>query len=97
MTRKKCNYDLLNIKLKKHEESIVLYLNTIANHKIWKFSRKMQFEDWSFNIKEIVSSFIKTIESRKRVEDLNKIRHCQKIEAIHGLSDAAKWAILTFK
>ena len=97
ISRKKCNHDLVNIKLKKHEEVIVMYLNTIANHKIWKFSRKIQFEKWVFDIKEFVSSFIKTIESRRMVEDLNKIKHCQRIKAISALCTAAKSASLSIR
>ena len=96
-SRRVCDYDLVNRKLKKDEEAIVLYLNTITNHKIWKYSRKIQFEEWVFNMKEFVSSLIKTIESRKRVEELDKIKHCQKIKDIDALSTATKWASLSVR
>ena len=91
-SREKCDYDLVNAKLRKNEEVVVLYLNTIANHKIWKFSRKIQFENWRFNLKDFIRSLKKTIDSRKQVEDLNRLKHCQRIEAIHALSNAAKLA-----
>ena len=95
--REKCDYDLVNAKLQKHEEVVVLYLNTITNHKIWKFSRKIQFEKWELNIKEFIFSLIKTIDSRKQIEGLNRLKHCQKIEAINALSDAAKLARLSVR
>lgn len=68
------------------------YVNTVANHKIWKISREIQFGECVFSVRKVITSIIKTFEARRRVEESNWLRHCKKIEKINILIDAAKIA-----
>ena len=85
-----CNYDLIGSRIKKDEEILVIYLNTIVNHKIWKFSMKIQYEEFSFDQTKFFSSLIKTIEGRKNIESSDRMKQCQKIIGLDRLSIAVK-------
>ena len=90
--RKMCAYDLLNTNLKEDEKVLVIYLNTITNHKIWQFSMKIQYEGYIFDLRKFISSLVKTIDGRKKVESSGRIKHCQKIDKIEMLSRVVKIA-----
>ena len=92
-SRKVCNYNLIGSRIKKSEEVLVIYLNTIANHKIWKFSMKIQYENFVFDHKQFFKSLIKTIEGRKNMELSDRMRHSQKITRLDDLSVAVKQVV----
>ena len=94
-SRRVCNFNLIGSRIKKSEEIIVIYLNTIANHKIWKFSMKIQYENFVFHHKEFFKSLIKTIEGRKKMELSDRMRHSQKICRLDDLSTAVKQVVFT--
>ena len=83
-------YDyMLMGKIIKSEEIPVVYLNTLVNHKIWIVSRKIQFEKVDFDFGVFKTSIIRSLEARKRIENTGRIKHCQKIECIEKLCEAA--------
>ena len=89
-SRKMCDYNLLGSKFKKNEENLVIYLNTITNHKIWKFNMKIQHEEFDYDNKMLFKSLIRTIEGRKKMETSDRMKHAQKIPRLDDLSMAAK-------
>ena len=89
-SRKVCNYSLVGSKLKKNEENLVIYLNTITNHKIWKFNMKIQYEKIDFDTKLFFKSLISTIEGRRKMETSDRMKQAQKIPRLEDLSTATK-------
>ena len=89
-SRKWCSYDLTRSQIKKDEEVLVIYLNTIVNYKIWKFNMKIQYEGFVFTPTKFISSLVKTIEGRKLMESSGRMKQCQKIAGIDKLSIAVK-------
>ena len=94
-SRKWGKYDLKSSQIKKDEEVLVIYLNTIVNYKIWKFSMKIQYEGFIFTPKKFFNSLVKTIEGRKLMELSDRMKRCQKIPEIDRLSIAVKNAYAT--
>ena len=90
-----CNYDLIGSQIKKEEEVLVIYLNSIVNHKIWKFNMGIQYDECIFTQKKFFSSLVKTIDGRKRMEQSDRMKQCQKIVGIDKLSDAVNHACTT--
>ena len=94
-SREVCNYDLKGSRIKKDEEALVIYLNSIVNYKVWKFNMDIQYDGFVFTPKKFFSSLVKTIESRKIMELSERMKHCQKIVGIDKLSDAVRHACTT--
>ena len=77
----------------KGEELPVIYLNSLVNYKIWNVSRKIQNEKCIFDLKTFKTSIMKSLRARKSVENNDRVKHCQKIDCIEELCQAAMLAI----
>ena len=80
-------------KIAKVEEMPIVYLNSIVNQKVWHVSRKIQNENCKFDLAVFKSSIVRSLCSRKAVENSDRMRHCQKIGCIDQLCEAAKTAV----
>ena len=68
----------------------MIYLNTVANYKIWKLNLKIQHENFEFNHKKYFQSRIRTIEGRRKMQDIDYMKHSKKVSDIDALASAVK-------
>ena len=61
-------FEVMHIKCGRNDVKIVLYLTTIVNYHLWKARNKCVHEQYVFNCADIVSSLIKSIAARKRLQ-----------------------------
>ena len=94
--RKSSNFDLISSKIEKNEEKLIIYINSITNYKIWKFSMKIQYEKEVFKEKEFVKSLMKTIGGRKNIELSDNLKQCKKVAEISLLDMTIKQAFRNF-
>ena len=84
------NYHLRGISIKKSEEILVMYLNSIVNYKILKFNLKIQYEDFIFEKKKFITSLIKTLEFRRKIQESERVRYNQKLDNLETIISSVK-------
>ena len=87
--RKSCDFSLVTNTVDLTDRNYILYLNTVVNHNIWRYSKKIQHEHVQFDNLQIIKNVVKTLFARKRMEE--KLKQCSKIDNMENLCTAANF------
>ena len=87
--REMYNYDMINTRFDLTGRNYLLYLNSIVNHNIWRYSKKIQYEKVVFNDYQLIKNVVKTLFARKRMDD--RLKQCSKIDNLENLCTAANF------
>ena len=81
---KMCHFDLVNNKYQKKYEKLILYVNTIVNHNIWKTRNKIFHENEKFDIYKLISKISASLSARRAIENTeNRLTASKKVEFLH--------------
>ena len=78
---KMCRYDLVGSKYQRHFEKLILYVNSMVNHNIWKMRNKIFHENQSFDIQCLINKVAASLCARKNIEKAeNRLTICKKVD-----------------
>ena len=78
---KKCHFDMVNGKYQKVYENLILYVNSVINHNIWKMRNTIFHEDKSFNIVRLLSKISDSLRGRRNIEKIeDRLTSCKKVD-----------------
>ena len=81
---KMCNFSFVESKIQKSHENIILYINSIVNHNIWKMRNDIFHEGETFELEKLMNKIIATCRSRKNFENVEeRLTSCRKIEFLN--------------
>ena len=81
---RKCNFDLVNSKVQKGYEDIILYVNTTVNHNIWKMRNKIFHENEKFDLLRLINKISASLCARKSFEKVeNRLTTCKKVDFLN--------------
>ena len=63
--REMYDFDLVNTRGSVADTKLILYLNTIVNHNIWRYRNKIQHEGKHFEVLELIQNVVKSLYGRK--------------------------------
>ena len=87
--REMYNYDMINTRFDLTGKNYILYLNSIVNHNIWRYSKKIQYEKVVFDDHQLIKNVVKTLFARKNIDD--RLKQCSKIDDLENLCTAANF------
>ena len=87
--RRMFDYDMVNTRFPKADTKFIMYLNSIVNHNIWRYSKKIQHEMVAFDQSQLIKNVVRTLISRKAIDD--KLKSCSKIDGLESLCSAASF------
>ena len=93
-TRKMYDYDMVNSRCSGADLKIVLYLNSIVNHNIWKYSRKIQYEKVEFDEVQLIKNVVKSMHGRKSYD--NRLKTRSKLDNLEEACIAANFVKNTY-
>ena len=64
-------------------------LNSVVNHNIWWYSKKIQHENVTFDESQLIKNVVRTIIARQSLDD--KLKSCSRIENLGQLCSAASF------
>ena len=74
----------LNNKYQKKYEKLILYVDTIVNHNIWKTRNKIFHENEKFDIYKLISKISASLCARRAIENTeNRLTASKKVEFLH--------------
>ena len=85
--RRMYDYDMVNTRFAKADEKFILYLNSVVNYNIWRYSKKIQYENVSFDESQLMRNVVRTLVARKNIDD--RLKTCSRIENLDNLCNAA--------
>ena len=78
---KMCHFSLVDCKYQKKYENLILYINSIVNHNIWKLRNKIFHENESFDLLRLINKISASFRARKSIEDIeNRLTTCKKVD-----------------
>ena len=77
---KKYDYSLVWCKCQNEYESLILYVNAVVNHNLWKLRNKVFHECAHFDIVQLINNIIGSVRARKTFEP--RLKHCNNIPFI---------------
>ena len=76
-----CHFSFVDSKYKKQYENLILYINSITNHNIWKMRNKIFHENETFNLLRLINKITASCRSRKNLENVeNRLTNCKKVD-----------------
>ena len=76
-----CNFSLVDCKYQKYYENLILYINSVVNHNIWKMRNKIFHENEEFDSLRLINKITASCRSRKNIENIeNRLTTCKKVD-----------------
>ena len=80
----KCHFDLVNSRCQKQYENLILYLNAVINHNIWKKRNKIFHENESFDCFELLNKVCASLRGRETMEkNKERLKQGKKVDFLH--------------
>ena len=81
---KMCNFSFVESKIQKSHENIILYINSIVNHNIWKMRNKIFHENEIFDLENLINKISASCRARKNFENVEeRLTSCKKVEFLN--------------
>ena len=90
------DYDLAHTRCPDQFEKIIIYLNCIINHKIWKMRNDIKHNGDSFDVEVLYTKILRSVGARKNIESrLTEDKKIDKINDLFGALTCVKNIIFT--
>jgi len=86
-SRRKYDYDFVNTRIPSNIETIIIYMNSVVNLKIWSYRKKILTDNIPFNIKDLIRNLVQSFHARKNMEP--QLKSCSQIQNISDLCSSA--------
>ena len=87
--RRLYDYDMVNSRFPKADEKYIIYLNSVVNHNIWRYSKKIQHENILFDQAQLIKNVVRSLIARKSMDD--RLKSCSRIDNLEALCNAASF------
>ena len=79
-----CHFSFVDSKIQKVYENIIVYINSIVNHNIWKLRNQIFHENKTFQLENLINKIAATCRSRKSFENTEeRLTSCRKVEFLN--------------
>jgi len=92
------DYDIVSTRCPKAFEDVIIYLNSIVNHKIYQFRNEIKYDSQTFDVELLFSKILRSVAARKRMEThLTQTMNIEKITELYSTLQFVKNIFDTFR